>query len=230
MTAVHRSTGVDEHGKERVLLHASRLGVGVGHGAGDVQRRRVLHELRQLTSAERHVFEPLELHGENQRGGVDRELLRGSRHVRLTPAHLALVLVGPVENLHGDVAPERRLDALGPGDVQGEVHERVKRVALAAARLARHLRAEPAAENLEHEGGLRPRGVLRGLGPRVIHALLMHGVQQAARELVRVLLPTLPERLGYRPQILDERARRHDPSLARQRAAHVLAHLVYRTE
>ena len=60
--------------------------------------------------------------------------------------------------------------------------------------------------------------------------LLVHGVQQASRELVRVFLPTFPERFGYRPKILDERARRDDPSLARQRAAHVLAHLVYRAE
>ena len=116
--AVHAPARVHQHGEEGVPLLTPRLWVRVRHRAADVERQRVLHELRQLPPTERHVLEPFQLHGEHQRRGVDRELLRRARHVRLTAAHLALVLVAPVEDLHGDVPFQRGLDALSLGDVQ----------------------------------------------------------------------------------------------------------------
>ena len=219
-----------QHPEQLVRHLALRVRVRVRHGGGHVQDERVLHELVQLAAAERDVLEPLQLRRQHQRRDVDGELLRRAGHVRLPPraAHLALVLVRAVEGLDRDVALQGLGDGFtAPRDVEADVHERVERVRLAPARRALHPASKAPAEDAPHEARLRARGALGGLGAGGVHAPLVHRVEEAPRELVRVLLAALAERLTHRAKVLHEGHRRHRgaPRARAQSFADVLAHL-----
>jgi hypothetical protein len=92
-------------------------------------------------------------------------------------------LVVAIQHLGGAEARQRLVHAGGAHNLEGEVEEGVVRVAVAPAR-ALDLAAQPPAEHARHKRRLRHAG--RQLARA--HARRLHGLDQVASKLVRILL------------------------------------------
>ena len=145
----------------------------------------------------------------------------GMRGTHQAVAARALVLVGAVQDLllreaAQGVPHRRRLLA----QLQADIQEGFEGVRLAAAGEALDLRAELAAEKLVHERGVRQRG--RRLLAR--QRALVHGVNEVAAQLVRILLPPKPKLPRQPWQRARDGRRRVHARRGSQRPPHVGRH------